>query len=155
MNRRKLFFANFLVFTNICKVRKIESPRSPHLGGQANFTSDRDIFIFLNYCYWVCKRTKYLFSPDYSFKICAKFFESVHVALLCLHNRWLHQHLSARSTTTPILYQRSQRLCGHAIFKNVELQFLLLFSLVFYFFPKKNNFQCVSVVVDYAGTVSA
>ena len=29
-------------------------------------------FIFLNYCYWVCKHNQVLFSPDSSSKICEK-----------------------------------------------------------------------------------
>ena len=95
-----------------------------------NFSFDTDVFIFLNYCYWVCKYTQEnLFSPDCSFKICekpSKFSKSVCLVLSvsaylltkCLHSSWLRWHslrvvvdhantVSAWSTLCP----RSRRLC--------------------------------------------
>ena len=46
------------------------------------FFLDMKVFIFLNYCYWVCKHTLIIFFPDCSFKSCenpSKFSESVGV----------------------------------------------------------------------------
>ena len=53
-------FANFFVFAKIfdCKVRK-SGVRIVNTRRTRNFffTVDMDIFIFLNYCYWMCKHT--------------------------------------------------------------------------------------------------
>ena len=70
-----------------------------------------------------------IFLADCSFKICGK-------PSPCPRSRWRRQHrvrvdkdyadiMSAKSTTT--------RLCGQAIFENIKLHFLLLFSLVFFY----------------------
>ena len=51
---------------------KVASLCSQRLSGHAIFSVDMDVFIFLNYCYWVCEHTQVPFSPDCSFKICEK-----------------------------------------------------------------------------------
>ena len=48
---RQIGFANFFVFAKIfdCKIQNFF------------FRYSKGVFIFLNYCYWVCKHTQYLF----------------------------------------------------------------------------------------------
>ena len=97
-------------------------------------------FILFNYCYWVCKHTQVLFSPDCSFKIWkkpSKFSESIRVVLsvcstphrvrvvidyampcnIASTSQRLFQPLSALSTTMLSQCQRSQRLRPHANLK--------------------------------------
>ena len=53
------------------------------------------------------------------------------------------------------LYKLTQS-SRHPIFENIKFHFCYFFHFVGYLlFPKKNNFLCVSIVVDYADTMSA
>ena len=68
-------FRNFVHFCEDIRSHslKIVCPRSQQLREHANFSSDTEIFIFLNYCYYRCVyKPKYLFSPVCSFEICEK-----------------------------------------------------------------------------------
>ena len=87
MNRRKRFYELFRFREDIrSQSSKITCLRSLWLCacGQAHFTLDMDVFILLNYCYWVCIHTHVPFLPDCTFKICekpSKFYENVWVVL--------------------------------------------------------------------------
>ena len=56
MSRRKRFCELFRFREDIrSQSSKITCPRSQRLRRHSNFSLDTNIFIFLNYCYWVCK----------------------------------------------------------------------------------------------------
>ena len=83
-----------------------------------NFSLDTNVFIFLNYCFWVCKHTQEPFSADCSFKICdyanTVSAWSTITPTLCLRS----QCVSAKSTTTPtwcVNCECSKRLRGQGV----------------------------------------
>ena len=85
MKRRQRFREPFVREDIRTKNSKAACPRSQRLSRHANFSLDTDVFIFLSYCYWVCKHTQVPFSPVYSFYICEKplkFSESVQVVFV-------------------------------------------------------------------------
>ena len=62
---------------------KIGCPRGPRT---PIFSSDTEMFLFLNYCYWMCVNTyKCFFLTDCSFKIC----EKPSKFSKCLRSHWL------------------------------------------------------------------
>ena len=59
MNRRKQFRELFHFRKDFWSQNsKIACPRSKGLHGHVKNIFDTDVFIFLNYCYWVCKHTQ-------------------------------------------------------------------------------------------------
>ena len=132
MNRHKWFIKLFFVFTKIFNhnVRKSRVRVAVDYANTQIFPQVRG-FSYLNYCYWVCKHTQVLFSPDCFFKICEKpsKFSSAQ-SLSCLRSQRLSRHLvrvvndftdtmSAQSTTKPkIMYTLSStttpRLCPYS-----------------------------------------
>ena len=96
------------------------------------FSLCKEVFIFLNYCCWVCKHIQvYLSLPNCSFKICEKpstFSKSVCVVIF----------MSAQSTTTP-----------------TPLSTLSMTTLTPFPRGEQLRRQCVHVVKDYANIVPA
>ena len=137
LNRQKWSHKLYIFHKDI----QLQSSKIPRLPGcwlrrQAIFSLDKEVFMFLNYCYWVCKHTHVPFLPDYSFKICEKpskvfqkcprshcrvrvfnnYADMVSTWLTttptsCLHSQRLFQHVSMLSMT--ISAQRSQWLRQH------------------------------------------
>ena len=119
-------FANFFIFPKIFH-RKVQISRVRVVVYYTDMEKnllDTDIFIFLNYCYWVCKN-------PFSFKICekpSKYPRSLICVRVVTDFEIFENCVSAWSTTTTTPCRSSQRLPGHTISKTSNFEFLQIFK---------------------------
>ena len=125
---RKLFF----IFSRRYFNAKFENCLcSRWLRRHATFSLAREVFIFLNYCYWVYKHTQVSFLSDCSFKICEKplrFFRKCPRS----HCRVRVVNDYADMVSTAMLARCPRSQCNFWKFPNNF--FVLLLLLVFSFF---------------------
>ena len=68
------------------KAIKLQSLKIMCPSSRSIFSLDEEVFMFLNYCYWVCKHTQVLnqLGPYYSLKICEKSFQKCSRSHCCV-----------------------------------------------------------------------
>ena len=109
---------------------KIACPCSQQLHKQVKFSLDKDVFIFLNYCCWVCKHTKVciVFQLREAVRSLQSFQKVSAYSFPCPHRKRLCRHCVCVVNNYFNMCRRSQLLSRHTIFENIKLNFVLLFS---------------------------
>ena len=140
MNRRKRCHELFRFREDIrSESSKITCQRSQRLR-HANFSIDTDIFIFLNYCYWVCKHTQvplftWLFLQNLwvalkNFRKCSRILVSVCIVVNYIRGHTLSENIFAKmkkfakpflsvhmGPRSNLLSKKSQKISWHCPFK--------------------------------------